>query len=244
MTLTEMSEIPWVGRYPAHWELDRIKNRTTCVIGGDWGDDPESDSSAEETVVLRVADMSGIFFSYDNLTIRRIKASSFSTRRVTDRTLLLEKSGGGEKQLVGRAALPKGCPDKSICANFMAKIDFDESIDMDFINLVFYSLYKRNVHLPFVQQTTGIQNLNVTYFLASKLAFPQREEQALISRYVLSVWEKVEEVIRMKFGSSKLSYSDSSNNQMRVLLSYRDSLVYECVTGKRRITEADLKSVA
>ncbi len=33
------------------------------------------------------------------------------------------------------------------------------------------------------------------------------------------------------------------NRQMEILVAYRKSLIHECVTGKRRITEADLKRV-
>lgn len=236
-------DIPWVGEYPAHWSLVRIKDMTRQVVGGDWGDDPDADTDGEVITVLRVADMNEIYFDYSNLTVRKIKASSYRTRQVTDRTILLEKSGGGEKQLVGRAALPVGCPSKAICTNFMVKIEFDETVDIRFINFVFYSLYRRNVLSPFIQQTTGIQNLNVSYSLALKIAMPTGPEQEIIADYLDRFWSVIDDIKRVKFGRSKLSYDDDTRNQMRALIDYRDSIVSECVTGARRIVSSEIEKV-
>lgn len=147
------SHIEWIGQYPKHWKIDRIKDKTTNVVGGDWGDDPESDKDGENLVVLRVADLENTYFNYDDLTIRKIKDNSFKSRNITDRCLIIEKSGGGEKQLVGRVGMPKGIDFKAVCSNFMAKIEFDNTVDVPFMNYVFYSLYNNNQNFPFVQQT-------------------------------------------------------------------------------------------
>jgi hypothetical protein len=90
------SHIEWISQYPKHWKIDRIKDKTINVVGGDWGDDPESDKDGENIVVLRVADLDNICFNYDNLTIRKIKDNSYKSRKITKRCLVIEKSGGGK----------------------------------------------------------------------------------------------------------------------------------------------------
>ena len=224
-----------IGSYPSHWKIDRIKDKALAVVGGDWGNDPESDNEGENIVVLRVADLNDIHFKYDNLTYRKIKENSFLSRKVDENCLIIEKSGGGEKQLVGRVGYPKGIDVKAICSNFMAKIEFDNSINVEFMNFVFYNLYKRNLNYPFVQQTTGIQNLNITYYLNTKIAFPPKEEQLVIVDYLTKLWEKVEKIKYLKFGITKLSYDDDSENQLKILLQYRDSIIHEVVTGKKQV---------
>src|SRR5690554_5077499 len=101
------SGIEWLGDIPVHWKVDRIRDKTTSFVGGDWGDDPESEKEGNNVIVLRVADIDDIYMSYDNITIRKISDTSLKTRTVDERTLLIEKSGGGEKQNVGRVAYPK-----------------------------------------------------------------------------------------------------------------------------------------
>lgn len=192
------SEIEWLSTVPKHWKIDRIKDKTTDVVGGDWGSDPESEMEGENIVVLRVADLDGIYFNFDELTIRKIKDGSFNSRKVTDRCLLIEKSGGGEKQLVGRTGYPLGVDFDAICSNFMAKIEFDNTVDLKFANYVFSSLYSSNLNFPFVQQTTGIQNLNVTYYLNSKIPFPPFAEQKAIAYYLDKACHRIDKIIEIK----------------------------------------------
>jgi type I restriction enzyme, S subunit len=237
------SDIAWIGAYPLHWKIDRIKDKTTAVVGGDWGNDPDSDAEGENVVVLRVADLNDIHFKYEDLTIRKIKDGSFKTRKIDEKCLIIEKSGGGEKQLVGRVGYPKNIDFDAISSNFMAKIEFDSTVDIEFMNFVFYNLYKRNLNYPYVQQTTGIQNLNVGYYLATKIAFPPRDEQKLISDYLLKIWNQIEKIKLLKFGTTKLSYDDNTENQIKTLLKYRDSIIHECVTGKKQVADVTTNKI-
>jgi len=222
-TSLKPSGVQWIGDIPSGWKVDRIKDKTTLVMGGDWGDDPESESDGENVICLRVADLDDIYFSYENLTIRKIKNSSLKNRKVNEKTILLEKSGGGEKQLVGRAGLPMNLKETAVCSNFMAKIDFDESVDLNYVNYLFSSLYNQNLNYPFVQQTTGIQNLNVTYYLCLPVAFPPLTEQKAIAEYLDKETAKIE------------TLKQNIKKQIEKLKEYKKSLIYECVTGKRRV---------
>lgn len=195
---TKPSGVEWLGDIPEHWKVDRIKDITTNVVGGDWGDDLDSDVDGEPTVVLRVADLDGIYFSYKNLTVRKIKHGSVSTRVLNTHCLVIEKSGGGEKQLVGRTAYPKELKVKAINSNFMAKIELNESTDARFINYVMFSMYCSRLNYPYVQQTTGIQNLNVTYYLTSKVALPIKHEQQAIANYLDQTCIEIDETIAIK----------------------------------------------
>jgi len=204
------SGIEWLGKIPKHWKPDRIKDKTTAVVGGDWGNDPESESEGENIVVLRVADLEDIYFCFEDLTIRKIKNGSFKSRQITDRCVVIEKSGGGEKQLVGRVGYPKGIDFDAICSNFMAKIEFDNSIDLKFANYLFSALYNCNLNFPYVQQTTGIQNLNVTYYLTSKVPFPPLPEQRAIAAYLDKACRRIDDIIEIK--QKQLNYLESNQS--------------------------------
>ncbi|MDX8341561.1 restriction endonuclease subunit S [Draconibacterium sp. IB214405] len=220
------TEINWLSKIPTHWKVDRIKDKTTAVIGGDWGNDPESDLEGENIVVLRVADLDYIYFKFDDLTIRKIKDSSYKSRKITNRCLVIEKSGGGEKQLVGRVGYPKGIDFDAICSNFMAKLEFDRTVDLKFANYLFSSLYDSNLNFPFIQQTTGIQNLNVTYYLNSKVAFPPLSEQEAITDYLDKACQRIDDIIAIK------------QKQLNNLQEIRKAKIYQAVTqGIKPISE-------
>lgn len=223
------SEIEWLDTVPKHWKVDRIKDKTTDVVGGDWGNDPESEVEGKNIVVLRVADLDGIYFNYDELTVRKIKESSFISRKVTDRSLIIEKSGGGEKQLVGRVGYPLGMNFDAICSNFMAKIDFDKTVDIKFANYVLSSLYSSKLNFPFVQQTTGIQNLNVTYYLNSKFPFPPLPEQKAIADYLDKACHRIDKIIEIK------------ERQLEKLENYFFSRLDEMLTCKKNKKENSQK---
>jgi type I restriction enzyme S subunit len=192
------SGIGWLGEMPKHWKVDRIKDKTTAVVGGDWGNDPESEGEGKEIVVLRVSDLNESYFSFDNLTYRKIKTSSFQSRKITNHCVLIEKSGGGEKQLVGRVGYPKDINFEAICSNFMAKIEFNNSVEIHFCNYIFSSLYDLKLNFPYVQQTTGIQNLNVGYYLTTKVVFPPLQEQKAIADYLDKACTRIDKIIEIK----------------------------------------------
>lgn len=103
---------------------------------------------------------------------------------------------------------------------------------------------------PFRAQYEAVA-VGVTRFGLSQYAFrsaiiplPPIEEQIRINQFLDRSCATIDAVVsasRLKddFFSSK----GILNQQMKALVSYRSSLIYECVTGQRRVTEADFKQV-
>lgn len=214
------SNVEWLGEVPSHWKVTRLINRTVQIVGGDWGDDPELESDEHVLLpVIRVQDIDNEYEIGDQkLTYRKIKASKIDHRLIDNKTLLIEKSGGGEKQLVGRVAIPKKITMPAICSNFMEKIEMDEQAVPSFFNYIFHALYNRNMNFPFVQQTTGIQNLKSTYYLYTKVAYPNPTEQTAIAAYLDQATANIDKVIATK------------QKQLDKLEQYKQSKIHECVT--------------
>lgn len=192
------SGIEWLGAIPSHWKADRIKDKTLSLVGGDWGSDPDSKDEGDPVIILRVADLEGINFSSSNLTIRKIKKSSYESRKVTDNSLIIEKSGGGEKQLVGRVGNPSSIKANAICSNFMANITFDNTVDISFMSYMFSCLYNAKLQFSFIQQTTGIQNLNVNYYLTRHIPIPPLSEQKAIVNFLDKAIARIDRIISIK----------------------------------------------
>jgi len=182
MTQSQVSE--WSDGSPPTWKVDRLKDCLSSIVGGEWGDDPESDVEGQDLVVLRVADFSNGSVKRDDLTIRRIKDSKIQHRLLTNSSLLIEKSGGGENQWVGRVVYPGALPFEAICSNFIAKLEVTPRQHAKFLNYLFSALYNSNVNRPHVRQTTGIQNLALHHYLGVNVALPSIPEQKLIAAYL------------------------------------------------------------
>ncbi|MSQ73351.1 MAG: hypothetical protein EXR27_19040 [Betaproteobacteria bacterium] len=72
-------------------------------------------------------------------------------------------------------------------------------------------------------------NLNHVRIGTNFAAFPPMKEQKTIGEYLDA---KEQEALAVK---------ETLNQQIGTLTAYRKSLIHECVTGQRRITEADVR---
>ena len=172
------------GQSPGEWRVDRIRDRLCGIVGGEWGDDPDAHDDGVEIPVIRVADIRDLDLAVEDLTIRRIKESKLAGRIIDNRTVLLEKSGGGENKPVGRAVRTRMITFDAICSNFMAKVDCGDTVDPSFVVYTLDALYSCGVNGACIQQTTGIQNLRVFDYLNTKIAFPMKIEQQRIAAYL------------------------------------------------------------
>ena len=206
------------GQAPETWRIDRIRDRLDAIVGGEWGDDPDAHDEGVEIAVIRVADVRGMDVSTEDLTIRRVKESKLPGRLIGERTLLLEKSGGGEQKPVGRAVLGRNLYCDAICSNFMAKTDCGLTVDPLFVAYLLNATYSAGVNMPYIQQTTGIQNLRVFDYLNTHVALPPLPEQQRIATYLDASCAAIDAAITAK------------RRQHETLDALRKSLIQRAVT--------------
>ena len=193
------SGIEWLVDIPEHWKVNRLKNITAKSIGGVWGDEPNEDG--KDTVVVRVADFDrdkASIIDSEEFTYRAISEHHLLDRKLNKNDILLEKSGGGEKQLVGKAVIFDKDFD-AVCANFIQKVEIIERFDKRFVLHVLTSIYDGRINFPYVNQTTGIQNLDITAFFNHCIAYPEfKEEQTAIANYLDEKTTKLDQLISNK----------------------------------------------
>ena len=218
------SGIQWIGNIPEKWSICRMKNCFTQRDGGAWGDDAKNDEG--DMICLRIAD-----FDYAKLSFK--KDCEYTVRNYTQNTIeklllqkgdiLIEKSGGGEKTPVGRAVI-FDCEFPALFANFMDRLRCANNIDSKWMVYVLFAFYSKGCVKNYIKQTTGIQNLNITDMLAMEyIALPSINEQHNVVTYLDSKCTAINEVISEK------------EVLIRDLESYKRSLIYEIVTGKRKV---------
>lgn len=188
------SGINGLGEIPHHWIVMQLKRTVDRCANGIWGSEPKEDG--EDTIVLRVADFDRprLSLKVDGYTYRKIDDSEKKSRSLKYGDLLLEKSGGGEKTLVGQVVIfDKNF--EAVTSNFVAKMTPLAGINSRFLNYVFSRFYSDNINYCSIKQNTGIQNLDSSSYLAEKFGFPPEIEQQKIASFLDHETAKIDTLI-------------------------------------------------
>lgn len=110
---------------------------------------------------------------------------------------MLEKSGGGEKQLVG-CVVQFGHDFAAVCSNFVARMRVAPSQSSRFWAYAHAALYAGRLNFPAIKQTTGIQNLDAGEYLNTRMAYPPLDEQEHIANFLDWKTNQIDELIVKK----------------------------------------------
>lgn len=225
--VTKETAIEWIDRLPFEWKVDTLKRVLISREGGAWGEEPANNNG--DCVCMRIADFDfdkGRFKEVDvsQLTVRNYKQTQIDKLSLNKGDVLIEKSGGGEKTPVGRCVIF----DKSflaLYANFMDRLKIDDTVVCpEYFVYWWRSMYFRAVTTMYIKQTIGIQNLNLTQLLSTeKIAYPSKVVQEDIVNYLDERCSAIDGIIAVK------------EQLIRELEAYKQSLIYEVVTGKRKV---------
>lgn len=148
-----------------------------------WGDEPNG--TVDDVICIRVADFDRVTSKVRDtgFTLRAIPLAQRRGRELQEGDLLLEKSGGGELQPVGKVVL-YNLPYQAICSNFIARMRPLEDYDPRFLNYLFDATYVGRLNVNSLKQNTGIQNLDSNSYLSERAGFPPNEEQRAIAAFL------------------------------------------------------------
>jgi len=169
-----------LGDIPPDWERELLTNFLSGQQGGDWGED-----SGEAPIrVLRSTNFTDRgTLSFDDVETRYFPATRAAEFALRDGDLLLERSGGGPTQPVGRVGfVPRSLPNHWF-SNFVQLLRPDSSkIDPEFLGWLLLELNRSGIVERLQHQTTQMRNLDFRDYLRIYLPKPRPEEQAVIAR--------------------------------------------------------------
>ena len=101
------------------WVTTSLSEVVEHSIGGVWGGESGTDE-VEVTVVRSTEFTKRGFLNFETGVPRSIKSSQLKSRELKAGDILLEKSGGGPDQPVGRVVfVTEAIPEKFVCSNFL-----------------------------------------------------------------------------------------------------------------------------
>jgi type I restriction enzyme, S subunit len=188
------SGLDGLGSIPRDWKIMQLKRSVTSCVNGIWGAEPNNDGL--DTIVIRVADFDRqrLSINDDGFTFRKIEEKEKIGRLLRRGDLLLEKSGGGEKTLVGQVVLFDKDFD-AVTSNFVAKMTPNEGFESRYLNYVFCRFYSQNINFCSIKQNTGIQNLDSASYLSEEFGFPSFGEQQKIANFLDHETAKIDTLI-------------------------------------------------
>lgn len=227
------SGVEWLGDIPKHWEIRRINSCIESCLAGIWGEEPDSINTHENIVCLRVADfdMRNLSISENKLTVRSIPHNARMARLLRTGDILMEKSGGGDAEPVGRVVY-FDFDFSAVTSNFVTRLRPNSSIiEPRFLLFVLTNLQTTRRNIPSIKQTTGIQNLNERHYLSNYLGLPTSDEQNQIAKYIDKKSAEIEQAITR------------AEREIELMQEYRTRLISDVVTGQVDVRDIEVPEI-
>ncbi len=206
----------------------RLKYLFSKRIGGAWGNEPDADNS---TVCIRAADFDtdSMTHSKTDLTKRSFEADEIEKKQLLEGDLIIEKSGGGDNQPVGRV-VRFNLNETALCSNFLELLRPNQDlVQCSYLSYLLYSLWNRRIVTASIKQTTGLQNLDISDYFDNIVELPALIEQGKIVKYLDTEIAFIDHLIKQK------------QKQLEILAEKHKSLITHAVT-KGINTKAKLKN--
>ena len=209
------SGVEWIGEIPSHWSYGQVRRFTIDHRQGYYSPDGYTKSGHR---VVRITDLK----SNNNIDINESPYYEMSEDdkeryELKKGDFLFQRTGSHKKVGVFMSSEP------SVYGSFLIRFRFSKKINHEYLRFFFNSSYYKN---QLNQQIHGgvNPNIHVENIKDCYTTNPPLEEQQQIVKYLNDQTGKIDKTI--------------SNEEKRIelLKEYRQSLISEVVTGKRKVT--------
>lgn len=213
------SGVDWIGDIPEHWETNRLRNLFDLVSGatpskddiGYWqGTIPWVSSQEVKDDVIRET----------TYRISEAAVASCSTKVLPKGTPIVVVRSGILQHTVPISLLGDAMAINQDVKGLLAK----SSLTSEYL---FYFFRGNNAHLlkALIKDKSTVDNISTESLKSLSVVIPPVNEQGEIIRYLRAKCSSLDRAAKLK------------QNQMEILVKQRKSLVFEYVTGKRRVSE-------
>ncbi len=218
----------WLERLPQGWTLVCLKRIAEIQGGLTLGKSYEG--PLIERPYLRVGNVQDGHLDLEDVSVIEVPEEVAAGVELRCGDVLMTE--GGDLDKLGRGFLWSGEIANCLHQNHIFAVRcFLHKLLPKFLAYVTASKYGRDYFEATGKKTTNLACTNATKVGALPIPLPPLEEQKQIVRFLDSELDEMKKL------------TTTINSQIETLLTYRKSLIHECVTGQRRITEADLNQV-
>lgn len=173
---------------PNNWVETELGQIVSFIIGGDWGNEPkEYVENSSLVLCIRGGELKDWRKNKGNSAVlRRIKNSSLEKRQLKEGDILLEISGGGPDQPVGRTVyidhevLNFNPETAKICTNFFRQVRLYSSVNSNYVNYYLQYFYITGEISKYQGGSNNLRNLKYKEYETISIPFPPLAEQERI----------------------------------------------------------------
>lgn len=174
---------------PFEWAETQLHSLLAHVIGGDWGKDIEyNDDTFIDVMCIRGTEFRHWDTQHGKTAVpRKIKPSSLVPRKLQIGDILIEISGGGPDQPVGRTvlitkkALSNFRDKPAVCTNFLRLARPTELIVSTYLNYYLQYFYKSGEVTKYQGGSNNLRNLKFKEYETITTPLPPLAEQKVIA---------------------------------------------------------------
>lgn len=188
--MLSLKEKTMLGNIPSDWDSKPLKVLLRDHYPGDWG----QERGPHMVRVLRSTNLTKDGrLDLEDIAERSLAPKTAELLEPRKNDILLERSGGGPDQPVGRVGfIESDMPDHAF-SNFLHLLRPDtDVINPHFLGWVLWRVNQTGRILRLEQQTTQMRNLNFRDYLTMPLPVPHPEEQTAIARILDAVDTAIE----------------------------------------------------
>ena len=219
----------WLEQVPHGWKLVALKRIAEIRGGLTLGKQYEGE--LVERPYLRVGNVQDGHLDLADVSVIELPASVAAGVELWPNDVLMTE--GGDLDKLGRGHLWRGEIAGCLHQNHIFAVRcFPHKLKPMFLAYATAAQYGRDYFEATGKKTTNLANTNATKVGQFPIPLPPLAEQEAICAHLD---EKTAEVNRI---------AATITAQIDTLIAYRKSLIHECVTGQRRVTEADVEAIA
>ena len=216
------SGIEWIGKIPAHWGTNRLRY-VASVKTGPFGTQLSADEYVDEGVpIINVKNIGyGSILAEDLDFVPESVADRLSVHR-----LRLDDIVFGRKGAVDKHAIITDEYVNWVQGSDCIRVRSNPEINSGYLNYLFDSTYFGSYVMLYAVGAT-MPSMSSDILLNARILVPPVQEQRDIAAYLNKQCGKINAIITNK------------QAQLDTIRSHKKSLIYEYVTGKKRVTEVN-----
>ena len=216
------SEVEWIGEIPKEWRKTQLRHCAAIKSGITLGKSYSKDTVLIERPYLRVANVQGGYVDLNDLATIEVTPDEDLKYRLHSGDVLM--TAGGDRDKLGRGCVWHGEIEPCLHQNHVFAVQTNEAVLLpEFLEYLTASDVGRSYFDVTAIKTTNLACTSSSKVLAFTIPLPPIEEQIEIVGFIKKRSLELNKLIMKK------------EMLVQELESYKKSLIYEVVTGKREV---------